>query len=313
MDLNEYASPIQINKNENQDTIFMGYFSPHWGHFLIETLSRFQYILTNHTTIKNLNQKIVFNRWFGNNIKNPLYDEKHSPFFSFMTNVFDLDPKNIIIVNQPMHFSNIIIPPHQTLSENFINVSQQSVFDHITQYVQKVPILLKSKPTKLFCLRNDTRISNENEIKCIFNSYGFESIYLTDRTIYDDIQKVSKCDIIAGIEGTSLHNNVFMKPNLNVISINGSNRRTGRNQRELCKVNHTNLHIIEFSGTSNTFNLDYLNQQLSHIFYQIYDEPSLLLSAYYENLDVTLLLNNLISDNILEIPDGKFNKYFGDP
>jgi hypothetical protein len=76
---------------------------------------------------------------------------------------------------------------------------------------------------KVFVARKkhlDQRIDNDKTIQDFFLSAGFEVIYPENfKTFTDQINYFSECRIIAGISGSGLANNVFMKPGGSVIEL----------------------------------------------------------------------------------------------
>jgi hypothetical protein len=64
------------------------------------------------------------------------------------------------------------------------------------------------------------RIDNDKLIQDFFVSVGFEVIYPENfKTFTDQINYFSECSVIAGISGSGLANNIFMKPGGSVIEL----------------------------------------------------------------------------------------------
>jgi hypothetical protein len=64
------------------------------------------------------------------------------------------------------------------------------------------------------------RIDNDKTIQDFFVSAGFEIIYPENfKTFTDQINYFSECRVIAGISGSGLANNIFMKPGGSVIEL----------------------------------------------------------------------------------------------
>jgi hypothetical protein len=76
---------------------------------------------------------------------------------------------------------------------------------------------------KVFVARKkhlDQRIDNDKTIQDFFLAAGFEVIYPENfETFTDQINYFSECKIIAGISGSALANNIFMKPGGSVIEL----------------------------------------------------------------------------------------------
>lgn len=215
--------------------IFMGLITSHWGHFIIETLQRFNYIINNGTA----NKKFVFNRWFWNH--------NYGVTLDLICNVFNINTDDVIIITTPTKFSKVLIPEPNVYVWHDAEMIQQRVYDYITAYCIRYCTLEPSFP-RLFLMRGDI-VNQKNAIK-IFAKYNFVPIFLEFKKWRENIYLLNNADIIAGYEGTNMHNGIFMKNGKTVIIL-GSKRRPNCknvNQDMLDKINNINVINIEYGS-----------------------------------------------------------------
>lgn len=308
----EQVDKDKIKKIVGKKAIFMGLFPEHYGHYLIEGFGRMKYVLDNDVS----NNLLVFNRWITAKNAGPNGEITH-PYYKHFLDVFDLKSEQVLIVHEPTFFDNITIPIQNAYINHHINIEQKAVYEKITNHANKLYNTLKTYD-RLFLLRNDNRLINERSVCNIFKIYGFTPLHLVGDTLEKDIAYVNNAKIIAGVEGTNIHNSVLMNPNMHTICVTGQaiRRDTSVNQCALSKVNNNTLHTIRFNGTENKMNIDYLEKELRIILDDIVHglsvKQKIIKSAEYGGIDVIGKLTDLIKDGILEL-DSDFNKYFGDP
>jgi len=306
-------SKIDIN-NINivyNDAIYLGYFSYHYGHFLIETLGRMKYILDNN--IEDL--ILVFNRWFRFEEIDKYNEtlEYNSIFLTLLINIFNLSYNKIIIVNKPTKFKKITIPKQNAYINHSINDEQHIIYKYIINQIKNTYIdQIITTYKRLFLLRNDNRIKNEKDILEVFKNFGFVARFLQDNSLIDDIYTINKAEIIAGIEGTALHNCIFMEPSKHVISINSSNRFLSKNQQILCDLSRTKVYEILYKGINDNIDIEYLKNTVSKILISIDNSVVSIKQCTYGGIDVSDIIKNNIKNNYLNL-FGNFNEYFGDP
>ena len=231
---NNINSDIQnINNktiNINYKCIYIGGLMEHYGHFLIETLARFWIFLNNNANKININDfKIIISR--GQMSSKDFKKNQNSDLFNYICNCFNIDKQNIIYLdNDPLYVKKLYIPEKYIyLNTRKYNILHKEVFDKIINYTLSINKQNVEKYDKIFVYRGlkDNRIdlNIENKLVEIFKKYNFKIINPSKKTFTNDILSYNNCKIIAGVEGTNIHNILFCKKNTILIGI-ASNRRS---------------------------------------------------------------------------------------
>ena len=275
---NNINSDIQnINNktiNINYKCIYIGGLMGHYGHFLIETLARFWIFLNNNTKINTNDFKIIISK--GQMSSKDFKKHQNSDLFNHICNCFNIDKQNIIYLdNNPLYVKKLYIPEKYIyLNTRKYNILHKEVFDKIINYTLSINKPNVEKYDKIFVYRGlkDNRIdlTIENKLVEIFKKYNFKIINPSKETFTNDILYYNNCKIIAGVEGTNIHNILFCKKNTILIGIAGK------------RMTHFN---------ANQFNCNCITQSKNYwIKKEIYKD----LSIFEEKLKSILLENNLL-------------------
>ena len=240
----------------HENSIFIGHITNNYGHFLLETLSRFWIFLSDK--IKNLNVKnIIFIKWIDN-------DEDYILFNKLKNiNFFNLKNYKIIIVSNPTKFDNLYIPQNLCYINNKILPQQQLIYKHISS---KLPCSKLYKFVYITRHNGSKRIENEKSVIKLFQSNNFYIHNATSNSFINDIKIYKNCKVLAGIEGSNLHNVVFMPKNSYLINI-CSNRTVTQNQINCNYINNIKCFYIPLSENSKgkTLDLKFLNYNLKYL------------------------------------------------
>jgi hypothetical protein len=313
----------RFESDKCDDVIFMGFFADNYGHFLIETMGRMKYALDNVLDNTLDKKTLVFNRWFPWFGTDNIGDRTKYPLYQFFVDVFNLKKVKIVIVDEPILIKKITIPIQYSYINHYIDPVQISVYSHVVKKIRDKNFEINTHE-KLFLIRYDGRVKNEGEVYKLFEKYGFSPIHLTQENLIRDISYVNNAKIIAGVEGTNMHNAVLMNPNMHTICIEGKNKKSNSNhtitnQNELCKLNKNTLHRFEYVGDKEgNINIEQLKSVLEKTLAKIESDSTrnenvpTIVSAKYDSEDVTYKLRSLIKGSSLNI-NSNFNRYFGDP
>lgn len=228
--------------NINDKCIYLGFFTKHYGHFIIESLSRFWIFLKNNS-IEDINEyKYIFTKGPVNS--DSTSDLNNEPFKHILKS-FNINFDNIIYINETIYkFTNLYVPnKYIYLNESKkYNKLHKNIFDNIVNYTLSINKQNIEKYDKIFIYRGlkDNRIdlTIENNIVNIFKKYNFKIIQAYKHTFNTDILYYNNCKIIAGVEGTNIHNILFCKKNTILIGIAG-NRKNSFNDTQISCNNIT--------------------------------------------------------------------------
>ncbi len=182
-------------EKKHKKALFLGACNAHWGHFLIEGLSRVWAILE---TDKYKDYEFCY-----------CLREKNS-FPSYMREVFHLlgiDSDKIKIIEQPTQYDEIAIPQISSKINSFWTDEYATTINKIKSNVNPV------KGGKYYLTRTAyiDNIIGEPNLEDIFRKNGYQIVSPEQLSVTEQISIFSGADEIASISGTTAHNMVFMK------------------------------------------------------------------------------------------------------
>ncbi len=188
----------------DEDVVFIGPMSVHYGHFITEGLSRLWPILDNHYK----DYKIAY--------ISEAAEDKFNDFFL----LFGINKSNIIRIDKPTKFKSIIVPEpsirlhdycHEMYSETIIKILKNVPF------TDKKNIFLSKKAN-----RWTGKSIGEKYIQEIFSRNGYEIIYPEQMSIKEFLSLILSAKRVVASSGSSAHNAVFMRKKSELICLNRS-------------------------------------------------------------------------------------------
>ena len=236
------------------NSLYLGYVTNNYGHFLLETLSRFWIFLINNFKKFNI-KNIIFIKWLDNNTKYYLLNE--------ILQIINFNDLKVIIIDKIYKFKTLIIPDKLCYINNKIYIEQKFIYDQIIKNNN-----IKDKTyNKIYISRHNgsKRISNENEVIELFKKFDFYILNPNVKNFRKDIFLYNNAKILAGLEGSNLHNVLFSKCKTKLISIS-SKRNKLKNQFECNKLKDIEMFTINFIETDkNCINILHIEKKLSEI------------------------------------------------
>jgi len=209
--------------------IFAGYLREHYGHFLLEGLSRIWYIK------KNPDLPII---WISlNNI--PL-----TPMQEEMLNLFNLKNKQIII-QKPTIVEKLIVPEPGFILKSHLNQEQaKSLVLYDAKGIEKGKKVWLSR-SKLNPIKVLAIITNENKLEKILANKGWTIFHPEEHPIANQIKMLSSAEQIAGFKGSAFHTLVFLdnvKAKITIFDRTPSRKKEGifPNQEIIAKIKKLN-------------------------------------------------------------------------
>ncbi|HIE8920411.1 glycosyltransferase 61 family protein [Klebsiella variicola] len=212
---------------ENKNVIWFGFFYKHWGHFLLDFVSRMWYLIDHYK-----GEDIVYVS------HEHIIDSNYLEFFKLL----GIDESKIRRVSHPTRFNNIIIPEYSK-SESYYNEKYALLFKHISTFVlNKNNNDIKNRFSgKSFYLSRASFIDaakkeiGESDIEYAFNASGFESISPENLSLQEQILMWNLSERIACINGTLPLNFLFGNNKLNLIVLNKT-KLTHRNLDDVLQI-----------------------------------------------------------------------------
>lgn len=262
-------------------SLYLGHYTGHYGHFLLETLSRFWVFAEDDEFYKRFDH-FVFHP-FLHKTPDP---EKFSPA-KICFDCFGIDPGKFVLLTGPAGFDRITVPPPFFEINYFVNERMGVVYKKIQEFavclrssgvgwIDRVRGWSADGDLKLYLSRRKARgyhpMNNEREVERVFAEAGFKILHPERWSFEQQLALFSRAEVIAGAEGSALHNSLFMKKGSKVLSIGTPREPSGFNlNQSLCNsLNNVSIAYIDFKGgvgVKNRANYDvgYIKKNLSKI------------------------------------------------
>ena len=136
--------------------------------------------------------------------------------------IFDI-PIYYYNIRQTIKVSNLYavkIPIVGAYNEPFLSNMRSLFLKNINVEVKKTPF------RKIYISRKKAtrrKISNEDELVALLDRYEFESVFLEDYEIQDQIKLLQETKIVVSCHGAGLTNILFMQPDTKVIELKANN------------------------------------------------------------------------------------------
>ena len=155
------------------------------------------------------------------NINDPIIIDQETYDCSFVKESIELLKVNFIITpNEKFYkYKEITVTSKTAPSGNY----NKELLNFISyQLIKSVSDLPESNIKRIWISRSKTnhrKIKNENEIREIFESYGFKIVYPEQNNLEENIKLFNNAEWVAGLHGAGLTNMMFMEKNNNILEI----------------------------------------------------------------------------------------------
>ncbi len=192
---------------DDREVIFAGCFWLHWGHFILEQVSRLYYFLNE----KDSSLPIIY-----------LADRPLTGNFLEFFDLLGIDTSRLIWVNKITKFRKIIIPEVSVVTRDYWYEEYKQIFEKIKSNV----VTRINLPKKIFLTRRNFKKAEKidygeiREIEDFFVEQGYTLISPETLTLKEQVQYLKSCEEIVAISGTLPHNFVFADKNCKTIILN---------------------------------------------------------------------------------------------
>lgn len=178
---------------------FLGNLLPHWGHFLLDGISRLWFLLHLPTDLRR-------------ELKFICYDN-HMPTWGWqILSAFGINEENLIFMKKGMLIKNLIMPLESYRTHVSASSEFQCVFDTIRDFYCNQ---LDVQPTRKVYLsrRNQLarKLSNEIDIESLLASEGYEIIIPESLSVAEQVQLAASSKTLIGTTGSGLYLAAFQK------------------------------------------------------------------------------------------------------
>jgi hypothetical protein len=187
----------------DDDVVFIGALSKHYGHFILEGLARIWFYLD----AKNLKFKCVYISEIGPDL------------FLDIFKLLKIDPHRMQRIEVPTKFRKVLIPePSIRLSDYY----HQKYYETVSRIRDSVPA---QSYNKVFFSKegiSNSRAVGEDIIQSVFESNGYLVFHPEKMSMYEKISILRGAKIFVASSGTNVHNSVFLEDNCDCVCLNRS-------------------------------------------------------------------------------------------
>ena len=196
---------FQLEKTDyvDEDVVFLGALSSHFGHFITEGLARLWFFLDK----KHAHYKGVY-----------ISDARNNKFIDCFR-FFGIKDQNLLEITKPTRFRLVIIPEQSIRLQDFYHSKYKQTIDKIKEKI------IAAQYAKVFFSKaksQNGRGIGELPIQSVFEKNGFAIFYPEKMTMYETISVLKGCDEFVATSGTNIHNSVFMNDGKAIICLNRS-------------------------------------------------------------------------------------------
>ena len=202
-----YKSLPLVTKKISGDAVFGGYLFAHFGHFMLESMSRIWWAIDN-----NFKGPIIF-QVIGTQIPD---------FVRTILSLAELNPI-FIMSNDCLEIERLIVPEAALVERAWAHCKFLSPFEKIYKNIMQNSYSQKSQ--FLYVLRGSgvRPVSGEHKVILALKSCGFDVLDPTTASIEDQILAFANAKVIVGCIGSAMHNIVYAKNAKKVIYLARSN------------------------------------------------------------------------------------------
>ena len=159
------------------------------------------------------------------NINDPIIIDQETYDCSFVNESIELLKVNYIITpsNKFYKYKEVNVTSKTAPSGNYNKELLNFISSELKKGVSDLP---KSNKKRIWISRNRTnhrKIKNENEIREIFENYGFNIVYPEQNNLIENIKLFNGAEWVAGLHGAGLTNMMFMEKRNNILEIRRKN------------------------------------------------------------------------------------------
>ena len=262
--------------------VYLGVLRPHFGHFLLESLSRAWYLVNLDPSVRILLHSDRETREFRSHV-------------IAILNTLSIDPARVLIIEQDLRVEELIIPSPQFWLRRKASPGFCRVFDYMRDELVRRGNSGDNLPRKVYLTRRQydpkfehklarSRVSeaklrrleskvrrsttNEEEAEALFSSHGFQIIAPETLPFDQQIVLVGHATHVAGIAGSAMHmilaNN---NPDAKLIELSSRQIFNQMLIEGIRGVEAHHIHCAEESGDSGQFllNIPLISRALDEI------------------------------------------------
>ncbi|CAX27165.1 conserved protein of unknown function, capsular polysaccharide biosynthesis protein-like protein [Methylorubrum extorquens DM4] len=197
----------------SESYIYCGYFNCHFGHFLIDTLSRLWHH-EGHPRAKLLfHSDLAVQSWFA------------IPHVKLMLDALGVRPQDMVVLTEPTRLKNLVVPKTSLSAQRYVHHAYRRLCLRIAERLGAGDA--RGIGGRVYLSRSRLKIgtgicANEGAIEREFRRLGFAVVHPEELSLQDQIATINAADGIVGLIGSAFHLTVFCEPK-RLIGISSNN------------------------------------------------------------------------------------------
>jgi hypothetical protein len=178
--------------------VYCGFVFDHYGHFLIETLSRLWWPIQRSTE-----RKLIFQIEIG----------KTLPLFVLDILKILRSDYDVIITSDCVRVKDLVVPSPSFQHMAWASTAHKRIFNYLEKKVAANHPVIHSRKA-LYVSRAKLKVGlafGEVELQNAYCRQGFSIIYPEDLSIYDQILAFARAERVSGVQGSAMHNVLFSR------------------------------------------------------------------------------------------------------
>lgn len=229
------ANPVDFR---NERVVYCGYWVKHWGHFLVEAVTRMWYCLEND---ENVDYFVFVSEENG---PTALYGN-YKEFFELL-GVSD----KILVLNKPVRFSHVLVPEIGYDRKFYYTDKYKAIFDRIAKKAAACSRKETRWPERVFLSRSQFAKARQAEagldlLDDYFERNGFEVLYPEKMSLTDMVCYLRNAQVCAMESGTLPHNMLFAQDGQKTLIVE---RQTTINEIQVDVDRIRNLQVTYIDG-----------------------------------------------------------------
>lgn len=201
----------------DESVIYIPIIPNHWGHFLIDTVSRL-YILSDETYYKK-DTKILYCFW---RFEAGKLTGNYLRFFELL----GISERNLTAVKKPVRVREIVIPKaalsYSCLYSRKYMIPVQSIVRNVINsgICDSLKVYDKIYFTRTRLASSQNKEIGEKDLEQLFESNGFKIMSPETLSLEEQIYYIHHCRIMTGLSGTIPHNIIFAGGGMQLVILN---------------------------------------------------------------------------------------------
>jgi len=200
---------LQLDKTMPGTTLLQSFNFKHYGHFLIESLSRlWAYDLAPGSRLL---------------ILSPQQRRQLQPYQQEFYSLLDIAPENICFCSKPTRFERLIIPDTAFQIRSYAHKCFRDPFESAATRLRTE----SGTGSKLYISRSRWSrgaVNGELEFESILEKEGFEVIHPQELSLVEQIRAYARASVFVGVIGSAMHNLLFSLDPKMVVYLTGRDR-----------------------------------------------------------------------------------------